>query len=40
LDTSTWLGHQSWLVRGAPSFGVGDGIAGFSLSLVLAESLA
>src|SRR5436853_415679 len=29
-DTSTWLGHQSLLVRGAPVFGVGEGRIGFS----------
>jgi hypothetical protein len=30
------LGHQSLFVSGAFAFGVGDGIAGFSLSLLLA----
>jgi hypothetical protein len=33
-DRSSWLGHQSRFVRGRPPvFGVGESIAGFSLSL-------
>src|SRR3954447_22740070 len=41
-DRSSWLGHQSWLVCGLPAFGVGESIAGFSLSLpwAAAESCA
>src|SRR3954452_8512334 len=37
MERSSWFGHQSWLVRGRVRLGVGEGIAGFSLSLVLAE---
>src|SRR5262245_9870599 len=32
---SSWFGHQSWFVLGRCALGVGDGIAGFSLSLTL-----
>jgi hypothetical protein len=32
---SSWFGHQSWFVLGRVAFGVGLGIAGFSLSLTL-----
>src|SRR5262249_58405810 len=35
FDTSIWLGHQSWIVSGAFSFGSGEGITGLSLSLLL-----
>jgi hypothetical protein len=39
-DRSTWFGHQSLFVRGRLSVtGVGDGIAGFSLSLVLSVAV-
>jgi hypothetical protein len=34
-DRSSWLGHQSLLVRGRCDAGSGEGIPGFSLSLSL-----
>src|SRR5262249_53736557 len=32
-ETSIWFGHQSWFVIGRCACGLGEGIAGFSLSL-------
>jgi hypothetical protein len=36
IESATWSGHQSLFVLGRVRWGVGDGIAGLSLSLTLA----
>jgi hypothetical protein len=35
---SGWFGHQSRFVLGRVALGVGEGIAGFSLSLTLSDT--